>query len=570
MLSAVSFSEFQRVALGFRATRAQRVYCSIAFDHLDPGGGSLRARDRDVARQMFGDVDSVPEAARAVLAVVKGRDAGFSRLFAQRLLHLALTLSLDSVDVAEVPFCLFLGPKVRHGRIGLRFARLEARKVPGIRVEQESRDGFTVVREDGRRVRLEVASAQRGGDSGRGVPIVAALLDESAFFRDATGSVNDADVFGAIVPRLLPGGQVGIVSSPWAESGLLWSEFRANHGAPRTALAAHCPTPLMRDDAATLAMVARERERDPENARREFDAEFMLAGGGQFFTHDELREARETSGGLGALAEPGCAAFVGVDPALVSDAAAGVVVHRDGAGVLRVADVLELRPERGRPLALDFVVGKFAGLALRHGARAVTSDAHMLSEVRRHAQPFAVRVSAIPGGSNGKQRCYQHARDLVRAGRLRFPPGCERLVAQLSEVVARPTSGGGLSITSPRRSGSHGDLCAALVAALWAAKVGSDTVDRVLLARSRGERGQRTATPHGIGPGAAREGVQTTGRPETLGQGDSAVTFCATPTGVIATPGRRDAHGRLGTAVEQRRPAGPPNMRRRLTPGGMF
>ncbi|MBK8995029.1 MAG: hypothetical protein IPM35_04660 [Myxococcales bacterium] len=569
MLSAVAFGDFQRSVLGFRATRAQRVYCAVAFDGVEPGGGSLRARDREVARAMFGPVSEVSESARAVLAVVKGRDGGFTRMFAQRLLHLALTLPLGSVDPAEVPFALFLGPKVRHGRIGLRFARLEARKVPGVRVESESRDGFTLIREDGRRVRLEVASAQRGGDSGRGVPIVAALLDESAFFRDAAGAVNDADVFAALVPRLLPGGQVGIVSTPWSESGLLWELFRSNHGAPRTALAAHCPTPLMRDDPATLSMIGRERERDPENARREFDGEFMLAGGGQFFTHDELREARDASGALGALPEPGRAVFVGADPALVSDAAAAVVVHRDGAGVLRVADLLELRPERGRPLALDYVVSKFAGLALRHGARSVTSDAHMLSEVRRHAQPFAVRVSAIPGGSTGKQRVYQHARDLVRAGRVRFPPGCERLVAQLSDVVARPTSGGGLSITSPRRSGSHGDLVSALVAALWAAKVGGDSVDRVLLARARGESGHRPEAPHGLGS-VARHGVQTTGRAETLGQGDSAVTFSVTPTGVIATPGRRDAHGRLGQAVEQRRPEGAPSMRQRLRPRGMF
>ncbi len=41
------------------------------------------------------------------------------------------------------------------------------------------------------------------------------------------------------------------------------------------------------------------------------------------------------------------------------------------------------------------------------------------------------------------------------------------LIRQLREVQGRAVAGGGLSITSPRRKGGHGDLASAYVGAVW-------------------------------------------------------------------------------------------------------
>src|SRR5947208_2034234 len=83
------------------------------------------------------------------------------------------------------------------------FADAAARRVPRLRIENPTADGFTIVRHDGRHVVFECIAAARGGDTGRGVPVLAVLLDEASFFRDeATGVVNDRAVFNALVPRL--------------------------------------------------------------------------------------------------------------------------------------------------------------------------------------------------------------------------------------------------------------------------------------------------------------------------------------------------------------------------------
>src|SRR5262249_30644541 len=133
--------------------------------------------------------------------------------------------------------------------------------------------------------------------------LVGAVMDESAFFRDEDHSVNDAEIFHAVAPRVMPEGQVILASTPWAQGiGLLYDLFSANHGAPRTAVAAHAPTLLLRNDARTAAMVERERERDPDNAAREFDAKFMSSGAGLFFDPSAVDAAVDRLAAISSIA----------------------------------------------------------------------------------------------------------------------------------------------------------------------------------------------------------------------------------------------------------------------------
>jgi hypothetical protein len=76
---------------------------------------------------------------------------------------------------------------------------------------------------------------------------------------------------------------------------------------------------------------------------------------------------------------------------------------------------------------------------------------------------------SAPEGAIGKADTYAMARSLIAQGRVRLPKH-QRLLQQLKDVTVRPTSGGALSIQSPRwAGGGHGDLVSALVLALWQA-----------------------------------------------------------------------------------------------------
>lgn len=463
MMFDLSFVSFAK-RCGVKLTRGQRVLASVAFDGVEPR--DLEGEDRELARRIFGDIETVPHAARATCVAVCGARAGKSYVIcALRLLHLALTVPLPTLAPGEVAPGIIVAPDLRLARQTLRFALGAARSVPAIAslIEAESSDSFSLTRPDGKRVVIECLPATRGGSALRGRTTLGAVLDEAAFFRDESSVVNDLEIYKALSPRIVAGGQIVIASTPWSEAGLLHSMFTANHGAPVDAIAAHAPTTLLRDDPRIVAMIERERARDPENAAREFDARFMVAGSGLFFDSMAIDRA------VGELGAPVLRQAAGIDLGFVSDSSAIVVV---GATEERigVSNTLELRPEKGRPLVPSEVVGAFAALAKCHDCHQLMADAHYLEAARETAMKHGVSLASAPGGQEGKAQTYLYVRELLNAGKLVLPNNA-RLLAQLKAIVAKPMPGGGLAISSPRRAGAgHGDLVSAFVLAVWGMK----------------------------------------------------------------------------------------------------
>lgn len=265
-----SFLEFQ--TLGNKLSVGQGTFASVAFDKVQPKDLPPELRQR--GQELFGGIETVPPECLRVICQAKGRDVGGTRLAAERGSQLALDAPISGPGHHELVYAFFGAPKLRLARVPLRFAR-NAMTHYGIKVTDESVDGFTITRRDGRRVRFECFAASRGGDNIRGVPILFAQLTEAAFYQDETGAHNGESIFGGIVPRLLPGGQIVIESTVWAESGLLYREFSTNFGHPTTGLAALCPTRLMRDDAETHASIDLQHKQDRRNALRELEVQFQ-------------------------------------------------------------------------------------------------------------------------------------------------------------------------------------------------------------------------------------------------------------------------------------------------------
>ncbi len=457
--------------VGVKLTSAQRVLCAVAFDGTQPS--RLRSSDREVARRIFGDIDEVPPEAREVLCAVCGARAGKTYvLIALRMLHLALTVDLASLAPGEVASGIIVAPDMRLARQALRYVSGAVDAVPALKplVSGQSTDSISIAR-DGHAVVIECLPATRGGSAVRGRSLVGAGLDEAAFFRDADYRINDEEVFKALAPRVMPGGQLVIASTPWAEAGLLHSLFEANHGRPSTSLAAHAPTTLLRDDIRTRAMVARERLRDPDNAAREFDAEFMSAGTGQFFDPLTIDASIDRSRPLALEHPPGGECSIGADLAFNSDHSACVAVFgartADGSDIFVLADLLELRPEKGKPLKPSEVVAQFSAFAKARGSSALVADGHYKESAREHLEEHGLLFVEAPGGQTGKVATYLKTRALFNDRKIRVP-NYPRLVNQLKAVVSKPTPGGGLSISSPRRgAGGHGDIASAFVLALY-------------------------------------------------------------------------------------------------------
>ncbi len=464
--ASAPFTAFARDVFAVELTPGQRVLCAVAFDGVEPG--DLQGADRELARAIFGDVDTIPPGARAVLCAVCGARGGKTYLLgALRLLHLALTVSLESMAPGEAAAGVIVAPDIRLARQGLRYVSgaLQAAGPSIATIEAETVDSITLRRHDGNVVDIVCLPATRGGSALRGRTLVGAVLDEAAFFRDADFVVNDEELFKAIAPRVVPDGQVVIASTPWADAGLLYDTFTRNHSHPVDAIAAHAPTLLLRDDDHTRQLVERERTRDPENCAREFDADFISGGGAEFFGAADVALALTKGAGPLEKVRFDQTVVLGLDTAFRKDPTAGAVVTRDIHGLVTVLDMIEIRPPKDGRLVPSETIKQLIARGKALGATEVVCDGHYVETVREYLD--GLRLIEAPGGQQGKADTHIATRTILREGNAAIPPEFNRLAVQLRQVIGKPQPGGGLSITSPRRGGAHGDIASGYVLACW-------------------------------------------------------------------------------------------------------
>lgn len=123
------FVDFVR-SLGVEPTPAQEVFWSVACGDVQIA--DLRDWARPLARDMFGDVDEVPESARGVIACIKGADVGFSFFAGLRLLHRALTGEMGDASQGVPRVALAAAPDLKLARQMVRTARAYAEQDPRI------------------------------------------------------------------------------------------------------------------------------------------------------------------------------------------------------------------------------------------------------------------------------------------------------------------------------------------------------------------------------------------------------------------------------------------------------
>lgn len=485
-----TFVEFAQLLLGVRLTRGQRVLAAVVFDGVDPA--ALGRDDRALAAKLFGEVDIIPQEARLVSYWLKGARMGGSYLWALFLLYSSLTCPLtflepgddgsedhcDGLAPGEIPFAVIVAPDLKLARQTMRYVTGAALSSPRLRpliIGDPGTDSMTLLRDDGQRVTIECRAASRGGKTTRGFSYCGALLEESCFFFNAeTGVVNDLEIHRSISSRLLPGAKMGVISTAFAERGLLWEAVQKHHKVQQRAVAVVAPTLLVRNTARNRKVVAEEYERDPLNAAREYDCVPYDTGASQFFDKAAidacLCNLPEINFGDGR--DP---SVLSIDTAFRRDATGGTVIRLSGTEFV-LAESARVTPEPGKKLKPSETISSLVERGKAHGAHVLLADQHYIETVREHAEDL--ELVEAPAGNAGKVAMYLAAKKVIDEGLVKIPAGNTGLARQLKDVVSKPLPGGGLQISSPRtKLGGHGDEASAFVLGLWylaTGNVGSD------------------------------------------------------------------------------------------------
>jgi hypothetical protein len=456
-----TFRAFVAKELKVTLTPAQNALAAVAID-----GAPVPAGFEDLFALPAGTV--VPKAQRRTLAWLCGRGSGKSLLSAYYVLWRVLYGDCSRLAKGELGFGVIFSPTIELSGQILRFAR---GALTGTRYERgivaDGKESFDIKRPDGKHVRFAALAARPGGMTGRGKTLLAAVLEECCFFApESKGIINDEHVYKALPARLTEDGQILLISTPWAQEGLLFKLWEKQFGKPSTALVAVAPTERMRPDDDTRERLAAIRELDPDNAARELDCEWLPVGAGNAYLVEDLRRA--VFDGVESPPQPLQRIACGGDIAQVKDRTAFVAV-REERGILEVVDALEIRPPRHGGLAMRDIVAAAEDFVTRnHATPTIRVDHHNLTNAQDAAKEAGARVKFEPCSESqaDRQQRFFGLRVLLTDGRLRIPRRLAWLTEQLAKITAAPLPGGGFRFGVARTGGSHADAASALLLAV--------------------------------------------------------------------------------------------------------
>lgn len=480
----------EREQLPFRTFLESPDYCGLDLSPMvaaiaDAADGVRPTTiDDATSSRYFGcSLDGLPRQRRRTVAVqAGGRGGKTSRLLAPKALHAAWTTPLPTLADGEHAVALIVSSDLVFAKQALSFCVGYVQRSPALRdalVGEPSTESLTLKRPDGKLVDVRVRAAGAKGKGGRAFTLVFAGFDEYCFFYDESGVVNDREIFRACSPRIVPGGQLWMVSTPWVEGvGVLEEELAANFGNHGETLAVRGVGTRALNPTwdPTGEIEAKERRTDPDNADREIGAKALTAGSAHFFSREAIEAAFVASQPQRLERSAHREYFAGGDPGFKRNSSALAIVEgaqgTDGrSGRFRLALLEERKPVPGMPLKPAVVAADFADLMLSYGAKEFVTDSHEIEDVR--TAMLAKHCSAVIAPSPAE--CFVALRDLLHEGRLELPEH-PRLRSQLREVLSRPMPGGGTQIHSPKKAdGSHGDLVSALSRAAWHATKKSPT-----------------------------------------------------------------------------------------------
>jgi hypothetical protein len=284
----------------------------------------------------------------------------------------------------------------------------------------------------------------------RGLSVVSCICDEIAFwFTEDTYANPDSEVLKAVRPAMatFPHGKLLLVSSPYTMSGALWDIWQRRDSDPDT-LVWRAPTALM-NPTVSPRFLAKEQARDPENYRREYEAEFTEAIS-SFLSSDAINAC--VAEGRIALA-PNRDQFqyvAAIDAAYKGDRFTICIAHYDRPRDRVVIDHLGgWLGSRQQPLRLGEVMPKIRALADRYGFYRVLGDqfgAEPLKDAfQRHGLTFEERTFT----PTSKADIYATLRSRIQDGTIELLDHKDAL-RELRALELENLPGGGTRIGHPR------------------------------------------------------------------------------------------------------------------------
>jgi hypothetical protein len=290
----------------------------------------------------------------------------------------------------------------------------------------------------------------------RGRTVVAALLDELAFWMGEDSANPDTEIVNALRPSMstIPKAMMLKASSPYSRRGVLWNDRRKHYAKDDSATLVWQASTAIMNPSLPTAIIDAAYEDDPANAAAEYGAEFRSDI--EAFVTREAVEAVVVDGRfeLPPMASVAYTAFCDPSGGGGSDSMTLAICHREDERAILDA-IREARP----PFSPEMVVKEFATLLKTYGIGTVTGDKFAGNWPKERFQIHGIDYNA---NAKPKSDLYRDLLPIINGGRVELLD-IPRLVSQLCALERKTARSGRDSIDHPPGANWHDDVinCAA-------------------------------------------------------------------------------------------------------------
>lgn len=403
------------------------------------------------------------------LWIIAGRRAGKDSIASLILGHsAALFTGRDRLRRGERALCVALACDRDQARILLGYAKSYFTDIPMLcgMVRRETAAGFELVNG------VDVSIGTNSFRSVRGRPILCAVLDECAFYRDETSATPDEETYRALVPGMATldadAMLVGI-SSPYRKSGLLYKKFADHFGEDsEDVLVIRAPSTTL-NPTLDPKIIERALREDPVAAAAEWMAEFRDDISG--WAGRELIEAAVDRGVAVRPPIDGVAYKSFVDASGgVKDSYCAAVAHTEN-GVAVLDCVVEIRA----PFNAESATSQIADTLRSYRCSSTSGDRYSAGWVSQAFERHGIRYKH---SERDRSALYLNLLPMLSSARVRMLDN-SRLVSQFAGLERRTFSNGRDRVD--HAPGGSDDLCNAAAGALClcAAPTHSVTVEEL-------------------------------------------------------------------------------------------